>query len=156
MVWALYSSKIIDELERVQRWASKFILKAKASYETQLEKLNLLFLEKRRVLTDVTFFFKALKGLIDIDVLEFLDFYSNCDYYSLRHHDHLMLKKKYARTNTLKYSYFHQTVDSWNILPVDIRTAQISFRQILMWLHWIVCLFFLLNSWYVSQLCKCI
>ena len=136
---SLYSSKIIDKLEGVQRWASKLM-----NYETQLEKLNLLSL--RRVLTDVTFFFKALKGLIDIDVSEFLDFYSNCDYYSLRHHDHLMLKKKYARTNTLKYSYFHQTVNSWNILPVDIRTAQISFRQILMWLHWIVWLFFLLNS----------
>ena len=34
-----------------------------------------------------------------------------------------MLKKKYARTNTLKYSYFHRIGDSWNILPVDIRTA---------------------------------
>ena len=96
-------------------------MKAKASFETQLEKLNLLSLEKRRVLTDVTFFFKDLKGLIDIDVSEFVDFYSNCDCYSLRHHDHLMLQKKYARTNTLKYSYLHQIVDSWNILPVDIR-----------------------------------
>ena len=48
-----------------------------------------------RVLSDVTFFFffKALKGLIDIDVSHFVDFYSNCDNYSLRHYHHLMLKK---------------------------------------------------------------
>ena len=123
VVWSPYSRKNIDKLERVQRRATKFILKTKDSYETRLEKLNLLSLEDRRVLTDVTFFFKALKGLVDIDVSHFVDFYSNCDYYSFRHYDNLMLKKKYARTNTLKYSYFHRIVDSWNILPVDIRTA---------------------------------
>ena len=50
-------------------------------------------------------------------------FYSNCEYYSFRHRDHLMLKKQHARTNNPKYSYFSRIVDSWNILPVDIRTA---------------------------------
>ena len=59
----------------------------------------------------ISFFFKVLKGLVDIDVSHFVDFYSNCDYYSFRHYDHLMLKKEYLRTNTLKYSYFHQIVD---------------------------------------------
>ena len=34
--------------------------------------------------------FKVLKGLIDIDVSHFVDFYANCDYYSFRHYDHLM------------------------------------------------------------------
>ena len=29
-------------------------------------------------------FFKILKGLIDIDVSHFVDFYANCDYYSFR------------------------------------------------------------------------
>ena len=58
-------------------------------------------------------FFKVLKGLIGIDVSHFVDFYGNCDYYSFRHYDHLMLEKKYARTstNTLKYSCFHPRVD---------------------------------------------
>ena len=45
-------------------------------------------------------FFKVLKGLIGIDVSHFVDFYSNCDYYSFRNYDHLMLEKKYARTST--------------------------------------------------------
>ena len=87
-------------------------MKAKDSYETRLGKLN-LSLENRRVLTDVTFF-KVLKILIGIDVSHFVDFYGNCDYYSFRHYDHLMLEKKYARTstNTLKYSCFHPRVDS--------------------------------------------
>ena len=80
MVWSSYSRKSIDKLEEVQRRATKFILKTKDSYETRLEKLNLLSLEDRRLSTDVTFFFKALKGLADIDVSHFVDFYSNCDY----------------------------------------------------------------------------
>ena len=46
-------------------------------------------------------FFKVLKGLIGIDVSHFVDFYGNCDYYSFRHYDHLMLEKKYARTIVL-------------------------------------------------------
>ena len=39
--------------------------------------------------------FKVLKGLLDIDVSHFVDFYANCDYYSFRH-DHLMLEKKFV------------------------------------------------------------
>ena len=76
-----------------------------------------------RFFIDVTFFFKALKGFVGTDVSHFVDFYSNLDYYSVGHYDHLMLKKKYARTNILKYSNFHRILDSWNMLPVDIRTA---------------------------------
>ena len=45
-------------------------------------------------------FFKVLKELIGTDVSHFVDFYGNCDYYSFRHYDHLMLEKKYARTST--------------------------------------------------------
>lgn len=121
-VWSPYSRKNIDKLEGVQRRATKFILKTKDSYAARLEKLNLLSLEDRGVLIDVTFFFKALKGFVDIDVSPFVDFSSSLDYYSFRH-DRLMLKKKYTRTNSLKYSYFHRIADSWNMLPVDIRTA---------------------------------
>ena len=46
--------------------------------------------------------FKVLKGLIDIDVSHFVDFYASCDYYSFRHYDHLMLEKKYVREKICK------------------------------------------------------
>ena len=123
VVWSPYSRKNINKLEGVQRQATKFILKTNDSYVTRLQRFHLLSLEDRRVLTDVTFFFEALKGLADIDVSHFVEFYLNYDNYSFRHYDHLMLKKKYARINTLKYSYFHQIVDLWHILPVGIHTA---------------------------------
>ena len=35
----------------------------------------------------------------------------------------LTLKKKYARTNVLKYSFFHRITDQWNQLPLDIRVS---------------------------------
>ena len=79
MVLSPYSPKNIKKLEGVQRRDTKFLLKAKDIYETRLGKLNLLSLENRGVFTDVTFFFKARKGLNDIDVSRFVDFYSNCD-----------------------------------------------------------------------------
>ena len=79
MVWSPYSRKNINKLEGVQKRDTKFPLKAKDVYETRLEKLNLLSLEHRGVLTDVTIFFKARKGLNDIDVSHFVDFYSNSD-----------------------------------------------------------------------------
>ena len=78
-MWSPYSRKNINKLEGVQRRDTNFLLKAKDIYETRLEKLKLLSLENREVLTDVTFFFKAPKGLNDIDVSHFVDFYSNCD-----------------------------------------------------------------------------
>lgn len=43
--------------------------------------------------------------------------------YLLCNYDDLSLKKKYARTNPLKYSFFHRIVDSWNLLPYDTRKA---------------------------------
>ena len=77
VVWSPYSLKNINKLEGVRRGATKFILKTKDSYVTRFERLNLLSLEDRIVLTDVSFFFKALKGLADIDVSHFVEFYLN-------------------------------------------------------------------------------
>ena len=63
-------------------------------------------LEKRRLLTDVTFLYKVNNGNINIDVSKILDFQSEADCLSLRSKDFLTLKKKYARTIVFKYSFF--------------------------------------------------
>ena len=62
-------------------------------------------LEKRRSLTDVTFLYKVLNGNINTDISKIIDFHSEADRFSLRYKDSLTLKKKYARTNILKYSF---------------------------------------------------
>ena len=94
-------------LERVQRRAPIFILKCNNTYDIRLKKFNLMSLEKRRLLTDVTFLYKVNNGNINIDVSKILDFHSKADCFSLRSKDFLTLKKKYARTIVFKYSFFH-------------------------------------------------
>ena len=123
MVWSPYTKRNTDKLERVQRRATKFILKSDDPYDIRLKKLTLLSLEKRRSLTDVTFLYKVLNGNIDIDISRIIEFHSEADRFSLRSTDFLTLKKKYARTNVLRYSFFHRIIDQWNQLPLDIRVS---------------------------------
>ena len=94
-------------LDRVQRRALKFILKCNNPYDIRLKKFNLMSLEKRRLLTDVTFLYIVNNGNINIDVSKILDFHSEADCFSLRSKDFLTFKKKYARTIVFKYSFFH-------------------------------------------------
>ena len=83
----------------------------------------LKWLRKRRLLADLTFLYKALHGIIDIDVEPYVDFYKETDHYSFRHNDKLTLKMRYARTNVFKYSFFNRVVKTWNSLPLSIREA---------------------------------
>ena len=83
----------------------------------------LMSLEKRRSLADVTFLYTVLNGNIDIDISKIIDFHSEADHFLLRAKDSLTLKKKYARTNVLKYRFFHRITDQWNQLPLDTRVS---------------------------------
>ena len=123
VVWSPYTKRNTDKLERVQRRATKLILKSDDPYDIRLKKLNLMSREKRRSLADVTFLYKVLNGNIDIDINKITDFHSEADRFSLRAKDSLTLKKKYARTNVLKCSFFHRITDQWNQLPLDIRVS---------------------------------
>ena len=120
VVWSPYTKRNTDKLERVQRRATKFISKSDDPNDIRFKKLNLMSLEKRRSLTDVTFLYNVLNGNIDIDISKIIDFHSEADRFSLRSKDFLTLKKKYARSNVLKCSFVHRITDQWNQLPLDI------------------------------------
>ena len=87
VVWSPYTKRNIVKLERVQRRATKFILKCDDPYDIRLKKLNLMSLERRRSLTDVTFSYKVLNGNIAIDISKIIDFHSEADRFSLRSKD---------------------------------------------------------------------
>ena len=53
VVWSPFSARNIMNLERVQRHATKFILKTEDDYDISNSKLNLLSLEHRRFHFDV-------------------------------------------------------------------------------------------------------
>ena len=105
MVWPPYTKKNIEKVEEVQKRATKFILKTKDNnyYEIHLKKLNLMSLKNRRILA-VTFLYKALNGISNINIDSYVYFCSDADHNSFRKYDDLSIKKKYARTNPLKYS----------------------------------------------------
>ena len=120
VVWSPYTKRNTDKLERVQRRVTKFILKSDDPCDIHLKKLNLMALEKWRSLTDMTFLYKILNGNTDIDISKITHFHSEADRFSLRSKDFLTLKKKYARTNVLKYSFFHRITHQWHQLPLHI------------------------------------
>ena len=123
VVWSLHRSKNISKLERIQRRATKFILKTNDDYEQRRKKLNLLSLEQKRFLFHVLSLYKALNGYINIDLSTYVQFFSDSDRYPLRGKDECTLKKNYARTDTFKFSFFSRIVDMWNTLPLPIRQA---------------------------------
>ena len=87
----LFTKRNIDKLERIQRRATKFILKSNDQYDIRLRELKFLTLEQRRFLFDVTFLFTALNGYMDVIFSQFLDFYCQGDHYSFRHFDNRSL-----------------------------------------------------------------
>ena len=123
-MWPPYTARNIDKLEHIQRRGTKFILgKRNFTYDERLKCLNLLSLEKRRYLFDVTFLYKALYGYLNVDVSLFLNFYSQDDPYRLRHVDDYSLKMNFVRTTNFKYTYFNRIVEMWNSIPLDIRLS---------------------------------
>ena len=71
-LWSPYTTKHRAVIENVQRRATKFILNypQHLPYTERLIKTNLLPLEFRREIADLTLFFKSRSGLIPTDVHE--------------------------------------------------------------------------------------
>ena len=64
IVWSAFTARNINKLERIQRGATKFILKSDDDYNTRKRKLNLLSREDRRFFFDVLFFTEFLIGIL--------------------------------------------------------------------------------------------
>ena len=118
-VWSPYTKGKIKALERVQRRATKFILKCDLTYPERLAKLGLLPLEFRREVLDLCLFFKCLNGYIDFDIQSYVSFKSYK--YDMRNTEAILAKGRF-RTDVLKFSFFNRIVNLWNGLPVAIRT----------------------------------
>ena len=112
--YRLLDGSILLSSEKLR--ATRWILQTKKggmSYKERLLSLNLLPLTYDREIKDLTFFYKAMHGLYDLDVLNFVSFVShsrtrNCNKPSL------VLKIPSCKTNTFKSSYFNRIVPLWN------------------------------------------
>ena len=74
-VWSPYLDKDVEKLEYIQRFFTKAAcLRCSipfSSYKDRLYKLNLKSLEYRRVVTDLVFLFKIIRGETNLDFLNF-------------------------------------------------------------------------------------
>ena len=70
-IWAPQSIELIVKLERIQRRATKFLLKlpysSNISYKSRLQTLNLIPICYWHELLDLTFFFKLTHGLVNVN-----------------------------------------------------------------------------------------
>ena len=64
--WSLHTKRNINNLEQVQRRATRFILGRDYSEHERLSKLNLLPLQYHREINDAVYFFKCLKNVYKI------------------------------------------------------------------------------------------
>ena len=124
-MWSPHTLRNVNKLKRLQRRGTKFILgKRNLTNEERIERPNLVSLEKRRCLFDVTFLYRALNGYLNVDVSPFLKFYSQDDPYRFRHVVDYSLKTNFGRKTNFKQNYFNRIVEMWNSIPVDIRLSR--------------------------------
>lgn len=109
-IWSPFLQGERDKIERVQRRATKFIVKKDLSYTERLKKLKLPTLEYRRLRGDLIQTFKFIHGYEKVDNL--FTFTAS----STRGHS---LKLNKVRTNTTIRSNFFsiRVVNAWNSLP---------------------------------------
>lgn len=117
-VWSPHQQFLIHTIERVERRATKLILKDRP-YGERLNELNLLSLAPRTLFMDLGFLSKCMMGLYDLDLSYDLVSTDNSNY-NLRHANY-QFKIRYARTVVLKFSYFFRVAKSWNSLLLHLR-----------------------------------
>ena len=119
-VWCPYLVKHIEEIENVQRRATKQLPgMSNLSYEERLQRLKLPSLAYRRVRGDMIEMYKILTEKYDPEVTNFI----KTNPTTTRGHN-LKIFKNRTRLNVRKYSFVHRSVDIWNSLPETVVTAK--------------------------------
>ena len=157
ILWKPHFIKYIQQFERVQRRATKYILNDFTSdYKSRLIHIQLLPLTYILDLNDVMFFIKSLKNHHDgFNITNYIKFVTGNTRSALCN----KLQQTKSTNNTLKNFYFNRLPRIWNILPIiDINEHPTRIKNKLtkyLWKHFlnnfdptITCTF--------SILCPCI
>ena len=137
-IWAPQSIELIVKLERIQRRATKFILKlpysSNISYKSRLQTLNLIPIFYWHELLDLTFFFKLTHGLVNVNssVLPEVRKYSRRTRSSTSNVNKYIIKK--CKTTTYQTSFLIRTSRIWNCLAdeLDLSASTLaSFKSVI-------------------------
>ena len=121
MVWSPHTKRNINNLEQVQSRATRFTLGMDYSRHERLSKLNLLYLQYRREINDLVFFFKCFTNIFKLNILDYVSFRSCIN--PVRNVDYLSLDVPFSRTDVFKNSLFVRISRLWNELPLSIRQS---------------------------------
>ena len=116
-VWSPASIKLKTIIERVQRRATRWILRTKIgekTYKERLTGLNLLPLTYDRELRDLVFFLKCYHGNTNLNINNFVSFVKHGRSRSMN--PSLVLKPALCKTTTFQSSFFNRIVKPWNLI----------------------------------------
>ena len=116
-----HTKRNINNLEQVQRRATRYVLARDYSKYEHLSKLNLSPLKYRREINDLVFFFKCLENIYKLNLFDYVSF-RYCTK-PLRNIDHLTLNVPFSRTDVFKNSSFFRICRLRNELPLSIRES---------------------------------
>ncbi len=116
--WSPHLAKdILAQLEAVQRKATKMIPSlCNKSYEERMARLNMFFLEKRRLQGKLIECFKIRKGFTVVDANRL----SLIDYSSRTRSNGVKLKSKQLHLDCTKFFFTNYVVKDWNKLPPSV------------------------------------
>ncbi len=121
--WSPHLQTEVDEVESIQRRITKSICQRAninfSSYEKRLEKLQLESLKSRRVKSDLTFLYKIINGLVDVEAANILHF-SHLGGYNLRRHTFHIYRQKLHKTQIRQGFFSSRVINYWNQLTEDI------------------------------------
>ena len=116
-VWAPYRKSDIDDLEKVQRRATKIVpALSKLTYEERLKRCGLTTLKFRRIRGDMIETFKILTGKYDTSVAPH---FSLSTFKKTRGNDYKINTAR-PHYDLRKYFFTNRVVNIWNSLPNDI------------------------------------
>jgi hypothetical protein len=120
-------------LEGIQRHATKYILNDYVSdYKTRLINTGLLPLSYLREIYDLIFFYKCTNGFYNLDLTSLIPFRNSDSAVTTRNdHDPLRLEIPISRTVTARRFFSFRIVDTWNSLPLSIRSVVCTNKNVL-------------------------
>ena len=137
-VWSpTHNRQLSERIERVQRRATKWILRTRTCempYKQHLLKLELLPLSYDREMKDLIFFFKSSYGYVNLNINNCVSFVQH-GRTRLSQATGVMLQTPMCRTATFQFSYFNRIVKLWNSVCHNVNpdsfSSPISFKNFL-------------------------
>ena len=116
VIWSPHLLKNIDKIEGVQRLFTRTLAgMSNLTYDQRLQRLKLKSLEERRIVNDLIFVFKIIRGLVKLDVNDFFEYNST----NTRGHNS-KLRVQYSRVNYRKFFFSNRVIPIWNALPQSV------------------------------------